>query len=193
MPKSMKKRPVSSISEVTEENVNKEIIEESEPVKEVVVKEKRIFKNDDLIPCRSITNGELLMVGNKTNILYRWADYDDVAEVEYQDLIYEARVSRSSFVSYPRFIILDEDFVEQNRQVAEIYEKMYTVKDLRNILNMSPMEMRNIIPSLPQGAKESIKGLAATMIHNGQLDSVKKIKVLDELFDTDMMKILSEE
>lgn len=188
MPKSIKRKVVSSAPEVVEE-IEEEIIEESKPI----VKEKRVFKNDDLIPCRSITNGELLMVGNKTNILYRWADYDDVAEVEYQDLIFEARVARNSFVSYPRFIVLDEDFIEQNKQLTEIYDKLYTVKDLRNILNMSATEMKNIIPTLPQGAKESIKGLASTMIHNGQLDSVKKIRLLDEIFDTEMMKILAEE
>ena len=40
---------------------------------------------------------------------------------------------------------------------------------------------------LPEGAKESIKHMASAMISNGSLDSVKKIKILDEIFDTKFM------
>lgn len=188
MPKSMTKRRTTTISDETVDNTVEEEIIEEKPV----TKEKRVFANDELIPCRSITNGELLMVGNKTHNLYRWADYDDVAEVEYQDLIYETRIARNSFVTFPRFIVLDDDFIEQNKQIQEIYDSLYSVKDLRDILKMSASDIKSIVPTLPKGAFESLKGLASTMILNGQLDSVQKIKALDELFDTEMMNILAE-
>ena len=47
--------------------------------------------------------------------------------------------------------------------------------------------MKKSIASLPEGAKDSIKTIAATMVDNGTLDSVRKVKVLDEIFGTEML------
>lgn len=151
------------------------------------------FKNSDLIPCKSITNGELLMVGAKTDFLYKWANYGDVEDVEYQDLVYEIRSSRGSFASYPRFIILDNDFVAQNKQLDKIYEKLYSMNDLRDILNMPVRDMKRVIAEMPKGVQDSLKGLASTMINSGSFDSVSKIKALDELFGTSMLQTLVEQ
>ena len=95
--------------------------------------------------------------------------------------------SNSGFVFKPRFIIMDNDFVVQNPKVKERYDTMYTNKELRDIIMLSPKEIKKIVPTLPEGAKESLKSMASTMIDNGVLDSVARIKVLDELFDTNMM------
>lgn len=169
---------VDSVTEVDTDVVN-EVVEETKV-------EPKKFNQEDLIPCKSITAGELLMVGERTKMLYRWADADDIQEVEYQDLIYAAR-SNSGFVFKPRFIIMDNDFVAQNPKVQEKYDTMYTNKDLRDIIMLSPKEIKKIVPTLPEGVKESLKSMASTMIDNGTLDSVARIKVLDELFDTNMM------
>lgn len=185
--KNMKK----TVSTKPADNVEAVVVEEKieKPVeKKAVVMEKKKFEPDDLIPCVSITSGELLMIGERTKFLYRWADRGDVQEVEYQDLIYAAR-SNSGFVFKPRFTIQDEDFLEQNPAVKERYETMYTVKDFTDILKLSVPAMKKTIMELPDGAKESIKSMASTMISNGTLDSVSKIKALDEIFDTNMMLI----
>lgn len=152
--------------------------------------EKRVFQPEDLIPCKSITPGELLMEGYKTHFVYKWADYDDVQDVEYQDLMYDIRIQGRSFSKYPRFVILDDDFVEQNPVLNEIYSKIYTIADLRKILDMSPNEIKKVVETLPQGAKESLKMIASTAVHNGTFDSLNKIKVLDELLDTKMAQAL---
>ena len=64
---------------------------------------------------------------------------------------------------------------------------MYTVRDLRDVLRMPVGQMKTVVKSLPDGAKESLKTLAATMINNGSLDSIQKVKALDEIFDTKLM------
>ena len=169
---------VDSVTEVNTDVVN-EITEE-------IKAEPKKFAQDDLIPCKSITAGELLMVGERTKMLYRWADTDDVQDIEYQDLIYAAR-SNSGFVFKPRFIIMDNDFVDQNPKIKEKYNTMYTNKDLRDIIMLSPKEIKKVVPTLPEGVKESLKSMASTMIDNGTLDSVARIKALDELFSTNLM------
>ena len=165
------------VDDVIEMNTN---VVDNNTVEEIKVEPKR-FAQDDLIPCKSITAGELLMVGERTKMLYRWADADDVQDIEYQDLIYAVR-SNSGFVFKPRFIIMDNDFVSQNPKVQEKYDTMYTNKDLRDIIMLSPNNIKKVVPTLPEGVKESLKSMASTMIDNGTLDSVARIKALDELF-----------
>ena len=161
----------------TDSEVKEKIEDNVASVKETPTAKK--YDKEDVIPCKSITNGKLLVDGEKSGILYRWADYGDIEEIEYQDLIYMIRAHRVS-VYKPRFIIQDEEFVAQH-------------KDLKDILNLPVAQMRKAIEELPEGAFESIKGVAASMIHSGQYDSVKKIKVLDEIFDTKLLLTLAQE
>ena len=164
---------------------------EPEVVKEITVeKEKRVFDKEDLIPCRSITFGELLMVGAKTKFVYKWADYDDVQEVEYQDLIYDVKIPGGSYSRFPRFIVIDDDFLEQNPVLNEVYEKIYSRSDIRKILDLSPNELKKTVEGLPKGVRDSLKTMVATMITNGSFDSMNKIKILDELLDTQMAQTL---
>lgn len=155
----------------------------------VPAKEVRKFNNNDLIPCKSVTSGELLMVGAKTGILYKWASCDDIEDIEYQDLLYATR-QRSSYVMKPYFIVLDDDFVSQNKELDKLYRGMYSFTLINDILQLEPNAMRQVILSLPAGVQEAVKGVAATKINDGSFDSIKKIKVLDEIFGTSMLQIL---
>lgn len=148
--------------------------------------ESRVFNKEDMIPCRSITFGELLMVGAKTKFVYKWADYDDVQEVEYQDLIYDVRIPGGSYSRFPRFVVLDDDFIEQNPILNEVYSTIYSKSDIRKILDLSPNELKKVVSELPKGVRDSLKTMVATMITNGSFDSMNKIKILDEIFDTQM-------
>nr|DAR15266.1 MAG TPA: hypothetical protein [Caudoviricetes sp.] len=159
----------------------------AEPVKTVEVKkEKKTYAPTDGIPCKSITNGGLYMPGLKSNILYTWIDAGDVIEIEYQDLQAAIR-SNNSYVMNPFFVIEDEELVAQFPQLKKIYDALYSVGELEDVLTeLSPGDMKATILSLPKGAQESIKHLASKMVSDGRLDSVRKIKVLDEIFDTEM-------
>ena len=156
-----------------------------------VVEKERKFKNNDLIPCRSICNGQLFVPNTKTGTLYMWADNGDVQDVEYGDLIYLLR-SRDKAVFKPRFIVEDKDFIKQNPVLDKMYSEMYTTSDFMAIFQLPPAKMKEAIETLPIGAKDSIKGMAATMIDDGVLDSVKKIKILDEIFGTGLLLTLVE-
>lgn len=154
-------------------------------------KPKRKFNNDDYIPCRSITNGELFMEGARSKDLYQWADYGDEIEVQYQDLVYDAKLGeKASFSKRARFIILDDDFINQNPQLNDVYSNMYTKNDLREILNLPVSKLQKEVESLPNGAKEALKGMVSTQVSNGTFDSVSKLKVLDEIFGTEMLQLL---
>lgn len=163
-----------------------------EKIEKMSAKTPRKYEKEDVILCKSITNGKLLVDGDKSGNLYRWADYGDVEEVEYQDLIYMVR-SHKACVLRPRFIIQDKDFVEQHSELKELYNSLYSTKDLTDILNLPISQMKSAIAELPDGAYDAIKGVAASMITSGRYDSVKKIKALDEIFDTHLLLTLAQE
>ena len=64
---------------------------------------------------------------------------------------------------------------------------MLSYNDLKDILKLDVVNMKKVISQLPAGAKDSMKNIASTQITNGFLDSVQKIKALDEIFDTKFM------
>ena len=87
----------------------------------------RKYAPDDLIPCRSITYGELLMTGTKSKLMYVWANYNDVTEVEFQDL-QALKSTRSSYLFRPRIVIEDEELVEQwGKDFKDMYSKIVSV------------------------------------------------------------------
>ena len=137
-------------------------------------KEKKVFAQDEGIPCRSITQGGLYMEGAKTKMLYEWSDYGDITYVEYADLASAVRV-RSQYIFAPFFMNTEN----------------YSVGDLEVILTYPVDRMMEEIKALPKSTIESLKVLAASSINNGDLDSVSKIKALDEFFGT-KLSILAE-
>lgn len=159
-------------------------VEKEEAVREA--KKKKTFKSDDGIKCTSITTGGLFMVGAKTGILYQWLDAGDSIEVEYADLVAEVR-SRGMYVFRPRFVVDDEDFIAEYPDLDTLYASLYSKQDLAKILQLPPAQMKEIILHMPDGAKQAVKGMAADAIDRGVLDSIARIRALDEIFGTQML------
>jgi len=159
-------------------------------VKEEVVKKKKKFAPEELIPCVSITPGQLFFSGKKSGTLYTFADIDDVVEIEFRDLDYAAR-SSDKIMLKPRFIVQDNDFINLHSKLDDIYSALHSTSDLESIIKMTPAKMEKVIPSLPLGAKDALKIIAATMVDEGELDSLQRIKKLDELLGTELFTKLN--
>lgn len=160
--------------------------QEELPLEEITKeKKKKKFDPSDGISCRSVTQGGLFMDGLKTQIPYRWTDYGDEVDVEYRDLVAAVK-GKSPFVFNPYFIIDNEDFVEEFPQLKKFYTESYSAKDLKDILTLPIHEMLAKMKILPSGALDTLKNIASTQVATGKLDSVKKIKALDEFFGTDL-------
>ena len=192
MAQNMTKRGKSAVKTEPKVSVEEVVVEEKikveKPVveKKVEVKTPKKFEAMDGILCRSIVDGVLVMEGIKSKNFYKWADANDVAEVEYQDLVSAVR-SNTSYVFAPHFIIEDEDFLEQFPQVQKVYDSMYTTADLKEILKLPATAMMKEIEALPSGSKDNLREIAGKMVLNGQLDSVQKIKALDNFYKTNFL------
>lgn len=188
-----KKTIKKSTTKPAVEEISNDIVEtkvEPDEIKETIEtkpkKEKKKFSPDDPIPCRSITIGGLYMEGLKSHISYEWTNDGDITEVEYQDLLAAVR-SFDNYISKPRFIIEDEDFLEQNPRVLKVYDEMYTTSDLREIFRLEIPEMVDAISRMPEGTISTMKSMASSLISKGLIDSVSKINALDEIFGTKLI------
>lgn len=162
---------------------------EAEPkakAKSVAVAKKKQYKDDDKISCFSITTGEYLYVGDKSGDLYTWLTDGDVVDVRCDDLVAAIR-TRKAAIFKPRFIIQDEEFVAQYPNVKRIYDALYSPEDLKRILELPADRLASVINGLPDGAKESLKFMAVKAIDDGSLDSVARVRVLDQIYGTDML------
>lgn len=163
---------------VSEEN---EVATESKTVKKTV----RKFEPDDMIVCRSITFGELLLTGKKSKLLYSWANYGDTTEVEYQDL-QALKSTRSSYLFKPRFIIEDAELVEQwGKDFGDIYKNIEDI-DAEDLLKLPVAQLKSKLKKASKGVQLAVKNIAGDKILNGSLDSLAKIKAIDEILGTDL-------
>lgn len=176
------------------ESVNDDIVVEEvkEPVKEV-----RNFKDTDLIQCLCVFPGSVGMTGKRTKNVYMWEDMGVVEYVEYQDLRSEVLNKKSPYIYKPLIIVEDEDFLEQNPALSEMYKDIYTPEEVVDkIKNLTPEGVKKFVDSLPSGIKGNVKNIAATMIHDGALYDIRKIRILDNIFETDLelcSQLMSEE
>lgn len=178
----------------TKKNVKRTEAQEVAPTAEapaenkttLLPKTKKTFAQNDGVMTMSITHGWLGMTGIKSGIQYQWADFGDETEVEYDDLVAAIRSSKRH-ITEPWFIIEDEDFLDLYPKVREKYGDLENADTLVDILNMRYAdEMIAKIKKLPNGAKETIKSMAASMIKDGTLDSMSKISALDQLFGSEL-------
>lgn len=170
--------------ESTENNI---VEEPKKPTKKAQAKK---FEPSEAICCRSVTYGELVLVGYKSKLLYTWANAGDVAYVEYQDL--QALQSRKSrFLTEPLFVIEDEELVSQwSSMLKPLYDKI-SEDDLEDILKLSPSKLKAKLKASPEGIQKSIKSMAAAKIASGEFDSLNKIKAIDEVLGTELLSTIS--
>lgn len=155
-----------------------------------VKKESKKYAPNDLIECRSVTGGGLILVGTKSQLQYEWEDYGDTAYVEFQDL--QALQSRKSgFLVKPRFIIEDEELVEQWASMLKpIYNKINN-QDIEELFGLNnPEKFKKILSKMPDGIKDSIKTKAAQKIASGELYDIRLVKIIDELLGTEFAATL---
>ena len=166
-----------------QDTVNKEVSEKSTTKKTV-----KKYAPTDTIECRSVTGGELILVGDKTKLHYTWADYGDTAYVEYQDL--QALQSRKSgFLTKPRFIIEDEELVEQWKSMLKpIYDKINT-KSIEAFFELPIGKFEAQLRVIPTGLKEAVKTRAVQMILSDELYDIRKVRAIDEAWGTDFVSM----
>lgn len=173
------------------ENTKPETVEAVE-VKEAPVnietskKAVKKFNPDDMILCQSICVGQTFVKGFKSGTIYTFEALGAEEYIEYRDLVAAVR-SKDSILFKPFIVVLDEDFINEQKTLKSFYENMYTPEDFEEFFRLNPNQMVEALNNMPIGIRETIKSMAVGKIQDGVFDSVARIKALDDYFGTKMM------
>lgn len=148
------------------------------------------YKEHDMILCRSVTYGELIITGNGFDNKYIFSGYGDTCEMSVSDLN-SLRATRSAFMFDPMFVIEDEDFLNQPqwKTVKKMYDNM-AYDNVDEILGLSNNDFEETLKHLPDGFIKSIQSAISTGILNNTFDSLQKVRIFDEVCNTDLMCLL---
>lgn len=187
--------PETTATEVAAEVVDEVAEKPKKPTtKKVVVEEKPIrqFNQNDPILCRSVTAG-WLGVSGKSGQYYVFENFGDECEIEYQDL-FALKSRHSQYIYAPLFVIEDDELLENPRwsDVLKFYDEEVFNQDVEEILNLPVNSFENALKQLPKGLAKTVQVKVAEKIENGTFDSLKKIKIVDNVFGTDFRSILAE-
>ena len=173
------------------EQANEEVVNTFE--EEVVeIEQPREFKKDDLIKVKSVFAGSCTLIGRRSGNIYVWEALGEIQYVEYQDLLAEITNRYSQYIYEPLLLIEDEDVINKNPKLKDLYDTMIDVEEIEeSLLNDSVEDLRNILISLPSGLQETVKSIASTLMQDGDLYDVRKIRLLDDLYHTALSEQLS--
>lgn len=194
---SVKKTPAKNTTSKKDKSAE-EVVKEAEEVQEVVDEkvvpneQPREFQKDDLIEVKSVFAGSCTLVGRRSGNVYVWETLGEIQYIEYQDLLAEITNRYSKYIYEPLLLIEDEDVINKNPKLKDLYDAMIDVEDIEDaLLNDSVEELRSILITLPSGLKETVKSVASTLMQDGALYDVRKIRLLDDLYHTALSEQLS--
>ena len=153
--------------------------------------EQKVYDQHDYILCRSVTPGKLFLTGRKSGMRYTWVNRGDVAEIEYGDL-FAMKNSRSPYLYKPRIIIEDEELLNQPRwkEIKELYDNNYYDVDVDEVLKISTQNLRKVLMNLPDGLKRAVAMEVRKRVENSEFDSISRLKIIDEVCDTDIRSVV---
>ena len=164
-----------------------EVVEEVKPVKKV---NKPKHDPNELVMCRSVVFGELILIGPKTHMRYSWANEGDVREVEYQDLV-SWRALHSKYLFAPLIIIQDEDVCEEwKADLGKLYEEVQAI-DLKELFDLPQRQFVAQLKKLPAGMKTTVQNMAYSMIQDRTLYDLRIIDAIDEILGTELKMMIN--
>ena len=194
---SVKKTPAKNTTSKKDKSAE-EVVKEAKEVQEVFeekvvpTEQPREFQKDDLIEVKSVFAGSCTLVGRRSGNVYVWETLGEIQYVEYQDLLAEITNRYSKYIYEPLLLIEDEDVINKNPKLKDLYDAMIDVEEIEDsLLNDSVEELRSILITLPSGLKETVKSVASTLMQDGALYDVRKIRLLDDLYHTALSEQLS--
>ncbi len=187
-----KKTTTESITEIT--TTNKEVI-----VSKARPQEKKRLKLDDNVSLLVASNvfGELIYINHKTGDKYTWKSMGDVQSLYVSD-IRAMKSNQRKFLEENWIVIdgiadtsdeyTDVDVTEiyETLQISNYYKNFLCPTNLNDVFNWSVEDIRNKVSKMPVSTKETIAIRANELIRAGIIDSIAKVKALEEVIGCEL-------
>lgn len=133
---------------------------------------------NELVPCRNVTDGQLIYKSRKTGLTTIWMNYGDTEYLDVGELL-------TMKASQPRFLnevwlVIDDDDVVEFLGLKHIYKNLVDIDDIDSFFKKSPAEIEQALTKLPKGLKDTIATRAKKLIESGDLYDNRKISILEE-------------
>lgn len=169
-----------------EQNIVKQKVEEKMKEQKEEPKKKRKIERDELITVMNYTTGKVVYRSPKTGAELVFYEFGDTDEIEFGELITMKNAYRR-YLTEPWLFIFDEDVID-HLGLKQVYENLLRPEEVDRFFYLPLNKMKNILEKAPLGLKDLIASKAARKIKEGTLDSVSKIKLIEETlnvsFDT---------
>lgn len=149
------------------------------------VRQKKVLTIDqnDLIECLS-TQSNLIYVSKRTNERFEWENFDDSLNLTMAELI-AMKSGQARFLSEGWIIVNDAEAIEY-LGLEKTYGNMFDIEDMDTFFDSDLDEIERILSNVPRGFKGTIAHHARERIQTQELDSRKKIELLEKLLGVDL-------
>ena len=188
-----KKRPGRPKKAVVNDNVKDTTNTTVETAKKT--KERLVMKDNDEVVVRSNVFGELIYINDRNGDQIIWENCGEEQVLSVRD-IRDMKAKQHSFFKEGWISITDSpdvDFEEYTMkevydalQIGRYYNDNLVSFNIDDIFVMSEDALRKKISTMSEGIKRSIVVRANEKIIDGSLDSLKKVKLLEEVLGCEL-------
>lgn len=176
----------------TDSNINKE----NEKVMPTTKKKLRLDDHVSILVSSNVF-GLLTYVNHKSGDKYQWKNIGEVQSLYVSDIramkSNQQRFLEENWILIDGIADLDEEFedvdlddVYDALQISHYYKNRLCPKDIGEIFNWSASDIRAKVPKMTQTVKESLIVRANELIKSEVLDSISKVKALEEVLNCEL-------
>ena len=181
----------------TTSNVVTDVIvtDQIDSVKDDTKKKRIMFDDSAIILVKSNTFGHLIYINPRTGDRTDWMHFGDEQPITMGDLR-AMRGTQNAFFSDNMIIVSgvnDDRYpdagpfdVYDALMVSKYYKYLVDPDNFNSLFNMNENEIKERVHSMSQNARMNLVIALNTSIQNGTLDSVKKIRLFEELLGCEL-------
>ena len=181
-----KNSPVKKAENAVEVESKKEETATEKNTKPARAKRIEIDRNE-LITCRSTVSGRLIYrTGEKDKIV--WSDFGSERELEMGELI-RMKGEHPKYLT-DMLIVIDDEEAAEYLGLKKLYEDLFELEDLDSLFEKSNKELEDLLPKLPSGLKKTLATHARRLVEERTLDSLSKIRLIEQALGTDLQMFI---
>ncbi len=186
----VKKKPGRPKKSTVENNTNTTNTE-----KVTKPKEKLVLKDTDEVVVKSNVFGELIYINDRTGDQIVWENYGDEQVLSAKD-IRDMKAKQQSFFKEGWISIIDSSCVNFDEytlkdvydalQIGRYYADDLVSFDLDTVFTLSEDALKKKVANMSNTVKRTVIIRANDKIRDGSLDSIKKVKLLEEVLGCEL-------
>lgn len=156
------------------------------------------FPDHVMVGIQSNTYGELIYLNRRTGARITWATIGEEQPVPMGELRDMRNTQRGFFTNNRIFVtgVQDEEFADATPEdvykalmVSQYYKDTVDPDDFNKIFTLSEDEIRTRLHRMGKGAQTNFIVAANEAIRSGRLDSLKKIRAIEECLGCELIQI----